>query len=152
MTPEEFERRLRGHRDEVVRLVDRTLPVKAGQAARKHFRENFTKGGFVDDTLKKWKPARRIGRAKGAAGQYRTLMSSRNVLYNSIKYRTEPGRAIVYTSAESEPYAKVHNEGLRAGRGKGFRMPRRQFIGDSRQLVRKVTALIEEELKRIFGR
>jgi phage gpG-like protein len=27
-------------------------------------------------------------------------------------------------------YAEVHNAGLRAGRGKGFVMPKRRFIGD----------------------
>jgi len=39
------------------------------------------------------------------------------------------GREIWFRSLAE--YAKVHNEGLRAGRGKGFVMPKRQFIGKS---------------------
>jgi phage gpG-like protein len=42
-------------------------------------------------------------------------------------------------------YGKVHNEGMRAGRGAGFRMPRRQFYGQSRILnnrVKRKAALI----------
>lgn len=151
MTPEEFERRLKDNQKAIEKLLNKGLPVKAGNMARKHFRENFQKGGFVDQNFKQWKPAKRIGKTKGVAGQYKTLMSERNILYNSIKYRTEPARAIVYTSAESEPYAKVHNEGLRAGRGAGFKMPRRRFIGKSRQLDKKITEMIEVELKKILG-
>ena len=32
------------------------------------------------------------------------------------------------------PYARVHNEGLMAGRGAGFKMPKRQFMGDTSAL------------------
>jgi hypothetical protein len=50
-------------------------------------------------------------------------------------------------------YAKVHNYGLRAGRGRGFVMPRRQFAGPSRVLKarfhRKASSLITNQLNRI---
>jgi phage gpG-like protein len=48
------------------------------------------------------------------------------------------------------PYARVHNEGLRAGRGRGFQMPRRQFIGESKELTKKVEDIIENEIGRIL--
>lgn len=32
------------------------------------------------------------------------------------------------------PYAGVHNYGLSAGRGKGFTMPQRKFMGDGKEL------------------
>lgn len=145
MTPQEFEKQLQKHRETVVRAISRTIPVKAGATARAHFRDNFRKGGFVDDSLKPWKPSKRIGRAKGAAGQYKTLLSGRNRLYNSINYRTAPAKTVVYTNVV---YAAVHNEGLRAGRGRGFNMPKRRFMGESKQLSRKITGMIEDELKK----
>ena len=145
MTPQDFEAMIERHGKQLVRLMQRELPVKAGATARAHFRQNFQKGGFVDDTLQPWKPAGRIGTAKGAAGRYKTLLSSRNHLYDSISYKAAPYRATVYTNVH---YADVHNEGLRAGRGRGFLMPKRTFIGPSKALDRKIFALIEKELQK----
>ena len=138
MTPQQFSRLLKANQEAVKRLISRVLPVKAGRMAKDHFSENFKKGGFVDGGLHPWKPSKRIGKAKGAAGQYKTLLSGRNHLYSSIKYT--PGNA------------KVHNEGLRAGRGKGFKMPKRQFMGESKELNRKVLRLIEDEIKKILNK
>ncbi|MGM9795925.1 MAG: phage virion morphogenesis protein [Candidatus Aphodosoma sp.] len=95
------------------------MPLKVGNAGKSHFKANFQKGGFVDQNLKKWEPAKRISRAKGAKGQYGTLLSARNHLNNSINYRVLSYQVIIFTRV---PYAIVHNEGLRAGRGKGFRL------------------------------
>ncbi len=52
--------------------------------------------------------------------KYGPLMSSRQNLYGSIYYRPDDYRVTVGTEV---PYAAIHNEGLRAGRGKGFKMP-----------------------------
>ena len=48
-----------------------------------------------------------------------------------------------------EPYGRVHNEGLRAGRGKGFTMPRRQFMGEHPELDDLIIRKLEEKLKQI---
>lgn len=42
------------------------------------------------------------------------------------------------------PYAKVHNEGGKAGRGQGFEMPKRQFMGDSPILHRSQLEKIKQ--------
>ncbi|RME95496.1 MAG: hypothetical protein D6772_13165 [Bacteroidetes bacterium] len=50
-------------------------------------------------------------------------------------------------------YGKVHNYGERAGRGSGFKMPRRQFAGQStklkRQFYTKATELINRRMNRL---
>ncbi len=117
MTPEQFEQKLRQNREALKQAIRRTIPVKMGNAAERHFKDNFRKGGFVDGSLHRWKPSKRIGKAKGAAGSYKTLLSGRNHLYNSVRHRVEPARAVVYNKVE---YAAVHNEGLRAGRISGW--------------------------------
>ena len=147
MSPEEFLQTVQNHSEKIASAFERKIPIKVGNAGKSHFKENFRRGGFVDKNLTKWKPAKRIGRAKGAKGQYGTLLSARNYLYNSINYRALPYQVVIYTRV---PYAIVHNEGLRAGRGKGFKMPKRQFIGDSAVLNNKISIIIDEELSKIL--
>ncbi len=147
MSPEEFLNNIRQNSDKIVSAFERRIPLKVGNAGKSHFKENFRRGGFVDKNLTKWKPAKRIGIAKGAKSQYGTLLSARNYLYNSINYRVLPYQVIIFTRV---PYAIVHNEGLRAGRGKGFKMPKRQFIGDSAVLNKQISEIIDKELSNIL--
>jgi len=131
-------------------LTDRTLPVKAGNVAVEHFRDNFRQGGFVDGGLQKWKPSKRLSSgSKSAAGNRPTLMSERDLLFSDIKKTTRNGEVIIHTTETTQDYAAVHNEGLRSGRGRGFQMPKRQFIGDSKELNDKIENLIESELSKI---
>lgn len=148
MTPEEFERKIKENAEQIKRAIDRTIPVKAGRAAKDHFQENFKKSGFVNNGLHPWTRSKRIGTAKDSAGSYGTLLSGRNHLYSSINYKPERGKV---TISNEVPYARVHNEGLRAGRGRGFKMPKRQFIGESRELTKKVEEIIETEIGKILG-
>ena len=147
MSPDEFLNNIRQSSDKIASAFERRIPLMVGNAGKSHFKSNFQKGGFVDHNLKKWKPAKRIGKAKGAKGQYGTLLSARNYLYNSINYRFLPYQVIIFTRV---PYAIVHNEGLRAGRGKGFKMPKRQFIGDSAVLNKQISEIIDKELSNIL--
>ena len=125
MTPEQFEQKLRQNREALKQAIRRTIPVKMGNAAERHFKDNFRKGGFVDGSLHRWKPSKRIGKAKGAAGSYKTLLSGRNHLYNSVRHRVEPA-------------------------GKGFTMPRRQFIGKSKALDGKIRKIITTTINDIL--
>ena len=81
MTPEQFQHRIRQNAEQVKQAINRTIPVKVGRAAKDHFQENFDKGGFVNGGLHPWKRSKRIGRAKGAAGGYKTLMSGRQLFF-----------------------------------------------------------------------
>lgn len=147
MTPEQFKNLLKTKQNELKQAYARTLPIKVGTEAVNFFRDNIRKEGFVDSKLEKWKPAKRKSNPRHPDRAYGTLLSRRSVLYRSINKRTSPGKVTIYSDV---PYARVHNEGLRAGRGKGFTMPRRQFIGESRELTQKITKLIESEIGRIL--
>ena len=158
MTDQDFIRKITEKAAEIQQCVSRTMPVKAGRMAKEHFQENFLLGGFVDGGLQEWKPAKRLGEkddegniitapAKGAKGKYKTLMSSRNNLYDSIEYAVSDAEVVIENDVE---YAAVHNEGLHAGRGKGFTMPKRQFIGESEELDEAINEMIEKELTKIL--
>lgn len=84
-----------------------------------------------------------------AAGKRKTLSGLTGDLKESIDYRTTRRGAEVYSDV---PYAAVHNEGGYARRfgGKLFRMPRRQFMGDSPRLRQKIHREMARDIKRIL--
>lgn len=123
--------------------LERVLPIKIGNAAVEKFKENFDKGGFFGSP---WQRTKRQDNAKGAASAYGPLLSKRTNLLRSIHYM--PGVGSVTITSDT-PYSRVHNEGLRAGRGRGFQMPRRQFMGESRQLTDELNRIIKLELNKV---
>lgn len=127
--------------------------VEVGNTAKNFFVENFRKQGFDDKTVQRWKPRKRT--------TYRTKSgrivndTTRAILVKTGDLRRSiirvPNRAAMSVKIQTDlPYAKVHNDGLRAGRGKGFIMPKRQFIGDSYNLNEKVKAVIVKRLDKVF--
>lgn len=127
--------------------------VEVGNTAKNFFVENFRKQGFDDKTVQRWKPRKRT--------TYRTKSgrivndTTRAILVKTGDLRRSiirvPNRAAMSVKIQTDLiYAKVHNDGLRAGRGKGFIMPKRQFIGDSYNLNEKVKAVIVKRLDKVF--
>ncbi len=47
-------------------------------------------------------------------------------------------------------YAPVHNNGLHAGRGKGFQMPQRQFIGHTEELATIQKNIIKTYINKVW--
>lgn len=107
MEAKDLDKIVRNKVDEVKRLVNRTIPVKVGNLAVRHFKANFRKGGFVDNGLHKWKPAKRIG-GTDAGSNYGTLTFGRNHPMNSTQYIPGIGAVRVFNDV---PYALIHNTG-----------------------------------------
>jgi phage gpG-like protein len=109
MTQAEYIREIQKQRQQLDALFRRKLPVVVGRMAKDHYQDNFRKGGFVNNGLQKWEPAKRTtsGR-KGAAAKYKTLTSSRNHLFSAVQYT--PGDARV-TISNPVPYAAAHQFG-----------------------------------------
>lgn len=62
-----------------------------------------------------------------------SLMLRSGALMNSIRASKVTAEEVVWSAGNDKvAYAEPHNEGSRAGRGKGFLMPQRQFIGESK--------------------
>ncbi len=147
MTPEQFAKMIKQNAAEIRMLTDRILPIRVGAIAKKHFRENFEKGGFVDNGLQEWKPAKRLS-SKYGDKKNKTLMSSRKHLYsNTLDIPRRGGVKI----ENRTPYAAAHNEGTTtAGKNRNVTIPRRQFIGDSAELTEKIKEAIKKEMVKIF--
>lgn len=148
MTPEQFRILLKSQQAQLARAMNSDLPVAIGKKAVDLFTENFQKEGFQDNGVKPWKEVkRRLRPARGAAGARKILTGKTGDLGRSIRYETAPGKVTVFSDVV---YAEVHNQGLKTGRGKGFTMPKRQFIGESADLDRIVKEEIEKTLNRIL--
>lgn len=104
--------------------------VVAVEAEQLHA-ENFRAQGFIDNGLSPW-PARKDGDTTRAI-----LVKTGNLRGAALRGRRSGSQVDFIFPAD---YMRVHNEGLRAGRGAGFTMPQRRFVGPSAELDRRVQA------------
>jgi phage gpG-like protein len=131
--------------------------VRAAEVAVGMFKENFQREGFfgskwkqverrLDYTMRDGKKVKNY--ARGADRKRKILTGRTGDLGRSIK-KTIPGdgAAKIYSDV---PYAEVHNSGLRAGRGNGFIMPKRPFIGDHKELNDAVRKVIKKGLDEVM--
>ncbi|MEO0337595.1 MAG: hypothetical protein AAF242_00120 [Bacteroidota bacterium] len=117
--------------------------------ANRFHEENFSNGGFTDVGLKKWDPRSSKDKNEKRSGNRALLVDS-----STLKDTATRGRVVgdlVMYDFRGLVYAGVHNEGLRAGRGEGFDMPKRQFVGKSQHLENRIktkaTALLNKTLQ-----
>lgn len=119
-----------------------------------HFSDNFKKQGFDNNGVEKWQ-ARKRKFYRTRSGK-RVDDTSRGILIGKGSGRLSRSlrkrRLNLLSGVITSPliYARVHNEGLRAGRGGGFKMPKRQFVGYSESLNRKIKARLEGRINQIF--
>ncbi len=118
-----------------------TSLILIGNEARNFFVANFKKQGFDDKTLEKWTPRKKQDKRAG-----RNILVKSGDLRRSIQVRGYSKTKLSIIIATDLKYASVHNFGERAGRGKGFKMPKREFIGDSYNLNEKVKKIIVKQL------
>ena len=129
--------------------------VEVGNTAKNFFVENFRKQGFDDKTVQRWKPRKRTTyrtkSGKVVDDTTRAILVKEGDLRRSII--RVPNRAAMSVKIQTDlDYAKIHNEGL-MGKAFGkhpFKMPKRQFIGDSYNLNEKVKAVIVKRLDKVF--
>lgn len=134
------------------------LPEILGNKAASMFRQNFQNEGFFGKpwkevkrrqpqikiiTLKNGQKVRKVVEPKGADGKRKILTGRTGNLGRSIRYKTSKGKAIVYSDVV---YAKIHNEGGKAGRNHKVAIPKRTFIADSPQLEAELKKLITKHL------
>jgi len=135
-------------------VIEKKLPTIVKVEAIKHFEESFDNQGFTDKNLVKWK-ARKKPRSPKAQREHsgRALMISHKNqtkgthLKDSFKGEVVGTKVIISTD---KPYAEVHNEGGKAGRGKGFTMTARPFMGPSQALDNKIETKLDKEMNNAF--
>lgn len=144
-----------------IKELDVFLQTKApgiiGKEAVDHFKENFQAESFEGV---KWKEVQRRmptinhggkivkNYARGAARSRKILTGNTGDLGRSIQYKVGSGKVTIYSNLI---YAKVHNDGGHAGRGGGFTMPKRQFIGRSKKLDDIIILALNKHIHNIFN-
>ncbi len=163
MTPEQFLKHLTRMNEQLKKAMDNDIPKIVANRATQMFKQNFKEEGFFG---KKWKEVQRrqlhtvkyktkggkvktkiVPAGKGVMGRRKILTGRTGNLGRSIRWKTEPGKAIIYSDL---PYSLAHNEGTNnAGRTHNVHLAKRQFIGDHAKIQEMVKKTIEEQLKRL---
>ena len=115
------------------------LPVILSNEAKNHFIQSFRDQGFNDNGVTKWVPRKSNKNDKG-----RAILVKSGALRRSIKGRTATWTRIALGSY-GLPYAAVHNYGNKK-RG----IPKRQFIGNSKNLNKKLINIVNREYGKIM--
>lgn len=149
-----------------------------GVEAKNHFVINFSRQGFLDDTVDPWQ------KRKNKKGSGRGILIKSGDLRRSIRIIRQTRNGVVIGS--DLKYARIHNEGgiiNKASRnatinfkiksngssrfakaknanfqqdvnikGHQIRMPKRQFIGNSGYLTRRLAMMLRAEIRKVFTR
>lgn len=168
MTPKDFETHLQRLEKQYGEFYNQYAPTIAAKTAVSFFKKCFQSESWE---RVKWKEVQRrksswerggktiVNPYKGAALTRKILTGETGDLGRSIEIdnsRTGNGKATVWTAPSAftrsgKIYAAVHNEGLKAGRGAGFTMPKRQFMGDSPTLNRLIIEELERKLNTLIN-
>ena len=136
--------------DRVLQNLDRVkniLPKTLANETKNYFVKEFNSQEWNGT---KWKPSKRQTNPKKTRDTAATLVQSgtlRRAVINSLQSATFEK---IFFEVKDVDYAKVHNEGLRAGRGKGFQMPKRQFMGQTTKLSIIQRATIDKVIDKIW--
>jgi phage gpG-like protein len=150
----------------VAKFMRDDFPRIVGVEAVRHFKQSFQDEGFTDETLVKWQDVQRRqpeyqkltlkkGKKKRSpkftkADRTRKILTGpTGDLGDSLDWNAD-FNAVKITS--DSPYAQAHNEGTNnAGRGRSTRLPKRQFMGDSRTLIKELNERLDAQFNQIFN-
>ena len=139
---------------DILRSVQDKIPRKIKIMALEYYHNSFQNQGFTDSSFQPWRSRKNEKRAVflGKRVKYgrKDSASNRGLLVKTGRLRRSimgkiSGKSIsIFTDV---PYAKIHNEGGRAGRNHSARIPRRQFMGVSQMLNKEIEHMITVEMK-----
>jgi phage gpG-like protein len=150
----QFRRLTKQRSAQLEKVINNNLPVIIGRLAVNFFTESFQNETWG---RKPWKEVKRRqsqtreykynAKHHPARTTHKILTGNTGSLGRSLKYEEKKDKVTIYSDLI---YAAVHNYGLRAGRGKGFTMPKRQFIGKNKELIAIILKEIEQEINKVF--
>jgi len=149
-----FQQKMRYMQNRIPKLV-RRLPGIAKVEGLDFIHDNFDKRGFEEapGKTKKWRSRKRStlkGYTSGKSkGKQNAMLVKSGKLKRSWDQETKATNTqVAFTS--SMPHAAVHNEGLKAGKPPGFKMPERKMIGASAALDKRIENKIDKLADDIF--
>lgn len=131
MKPSEFFRKLAESIPHLEAQIVRDIVAVEAEAFHE---KNFRDEAFTDQSMVKWAPRKKSDKNPARRA---LLVKSGTLKGHALKGRTKKDAVEFVFPLE---YERVHNEGGRSGRGAGFQMPQRQFIGESEYLKKRIEA------------
>lgn len=125
-----------------IKKMANDLPRRAARAMLNQSKEAFRAEAWTDGGTKPWASRKRPNKADRATGRKRALLVDSGNLKRSLNIKKKTLREI-RVGSYGIPYASRHNQGL-AG------MPRRQFVGRSKELTHKLRLIVREEFRKVF--
>lgn len=142
-----------------VKILDKVktiLPEVVAIEGLRHFEKSWDDQGFTNNNLVRWKKRKepKYGKKRwGKKNVGRAILvghqSDTKGTHLKDSLREEHNEKEVIFSTD-KAYAQVHNEGGKAGRGKGFIMEKREFMGESQVLNDKIAAKMDREIDKLF--
>lgn len=128
-------------------LAVKDMVNEMGVMAVNHFTKSFANQGFDDNGIKRWQPRKNeisggIGMVRKRDKGSRAILVKTGRLRKSLRKHRSGLFAVTITS--NVPYAAFNNDGIIG------RLPKRQFVGYSSNLNKKIIARLDKRLQRIF--
>lgn len=123
------------------KAMNKRLPVALGAIAKAHYLKSFRDGGFTDEAFSAWEGRKTKNKSDRRNSKSRALLIDRGHLRRSIRVVRANWNRIEVGSTGIK-YARFHNQG--EGQTK------RQFVGKSAVLNRKIAKRIRRDTKNIF--
>lgn len=130
-----------------VALAVKDMVNEMGVMAVNHFTKSFANQGFDDNGIKRWQSRKKeisggIGRVRKRDAGSRAILVKTGRLRKSLRKRRSGLFAVTITS--NVPYAAFNNDGIIG------RLPKRQFVGYSSNLNKKIIARLDKRIQRVF--
>lgn len=156
-TGKEFGREMNENVQKFKTVIERKLPDLIKDKSQQIVDSSFEAEQFQDGKSPKWQGRKNDAESGKARSDRRALLVDTAKLIGSVEaeVRGKDTVAIAVNDPEASEYAAVHNEGLQAGRGAGFKMPKRQFMPapgeDFPELDKHVEKFLDDEMDKIFN-
>jgi phage gpG-like protein len=132
-------------------LFNKKLPDKIITEAQDLVDNSFRQEQYQDKKSPKWSGRKVDPEKEKSRSERRALLVKSAELIRSIEIARRGNDVVISTDKE---YGQVHNEGLKAGRGKGFQMPQRQFMpipGEAPPFEKEIDTFLDNALDKILG-
>jgi phage gpG-like protein len=140
---------MRWNAAEVNKMMQDVPRLIAG-AAIKMKDANFSAQGFIENgsVATPW-PKRKKETVRSTG---KRVLHSTSMLRDSVKSRIAGKRISVGVDLAKVPYAQIHNEGGKAGRGLKAEMPERKYLGYTIDIEKITERELADRLNKIFNR
>ena len=138
----------------------RALPIAIAKQAEAHFTDSFTQGGLDEH---RWPEVKRRMPDEDAYDRpvkgislnrwhNNPILVGKGVLRRKVSRSISMATWMLIKLVVDLPYAKIHNEGGRTGRGGTVEIPARPYMKQTRVLRRKQIDLIKTTISKIWKR